>query len=140
MEDRERDSDEQPARWAKRIRRAPAGRAGEGGRESGMPKSRYGRSGEITPGATSLRGKYRIRSNEYPRNVGPSGEDNKSCERNTVRARDRLERFFETTRATARARHAPRGWFPIFVPREISLNVASRNFLHSNRSIRRLRE
>lgn len=46
----------------------------------GMPKwSRRG-SREITPGATSLGGKYRIRSNEYPRDVESSREDNKSCE------------------------------------------------------------
>lgn len=46
----------------------------------GMPKwSRRG-SREITPGATSLGGKYRIRSNEYPRDVEPSREDNTSCE------------------------------------------------------------
>lgn len=45
-----------------------------------MPKwSRRGRSREITPGAASLGEKYRIRSNEYLRDVGSSREDNKSC-------------------------------------------------------------
>lgn len=39
-------------------------RAGE------VPKwSRLGRSREITPGAMSLEGKYRIRSNEYSRDI-----------------------------------------------------------------------
>jgi len=45
-----------------------------------MPKwSRRG-SREITPGATSLGGKYRIRGNEYLRDIELSREDNKSCE------------------------------------------------------------
>jgi len=73
--------------------------------------SKWSRRGsrEITPGATSLEGKYRIRSNEYPRDIELSREDNKSCETHTHDEGTYIkETIFAMCTLRENLKHAPR--------------------------------